>query len=114
MWYVAYMTKSIRISEYLYEQIGRLAKKNRRPLINQLELLLEQALKMDSTSAARSTKAPALGGQAGMTPQASAPEPVEADAQPRDVPNRTIEPVPYDRTFKPDFKQPPAKKKGRR
>lgn len=37
-----------------------------------------------------------------------------ADAQPRDIPARTVQPAPYERSFKPDFKKPSERKKGRR
>lgn len=47
-WYTAHMSKSIRIRDHLYEEIDRLAKAERRPLVSQLELLLEQALAMDT------------------------------------------------------------------
>lgn len=42
------MSKAIRIREHLYEEIQRLARKERRSLIAQLEILLEQALKLEA------------------------------------------------------------------
>jgi hypothetical protein len=47
------MSKAIRIRDHLYEQIDLLAKQERRSLIGQLELLLEQALNMVDTPLTR-------------------------------------------------------------
>ena len=40
------MSKAIRIREHLYKEIEALAKTERRSLISQLEVLLEQALQL--------------------------------------------------------------------
>lgn len=40
------MSKSIRIHQYLYDEIERLARAERRSLVTQLEILLEQALQL--------------------------------------------------------------------
>lgn len=41
------MSKAVRIREHLYAEIDALAKKERRSLISQIEVLLEQALKLN-------------------------------------------------------------------
>jgi hypothetical protein len=46
------MSKAVRIREHLYAEIGRLAAQERRSLIAQLEVLLEQALQIESSGAA--------------------------------------------------------------
>lgn len=43
------MSKSIRIKDYLYDEISRRAEHEHRPLVSQLELLLQQALKLQPT-----------------------------------------------------------------
>ena len=40
------MSKAVRIRDHLHAEIERLARQNRRTLIDQLELLLEQAIAM--------------------------------------------------------------------
>jgi hypothetical protein len=45
---VCRVSKAVRIREHLYEEIGRLATQERRSLIAQLEVLLEQALAIES------------------------------------------------------------------
>jgi hypothetical protein len=42
------VSKAVRIRDHLYAEIEALAKKERRSLISQLEVLLEQALAMES------------------------------------------------------------------
>ena len=46
------MSKAVRIREHLYAEIASLAKAEHRSLIAQLEVLLEQALRMESSGAA--------------------------------------------------------------
>ena len=46
------MSKAVRIREHLYTEIASLAKAEHRSLIAQLEVLLEQALRMESSGAA--------------------------------------------------------------
>ena len=41
------MSKAVRIRDHLYAEIERLAKEERRSMIAQLEILLEQALKLE-------------------------------------------------------------------
>ena len=45
------MSKAVRIRDHLYAEIEKLAKQERRSLISQLEVLLEQALKIESSGA---------------------------------------------------------------
>ena len=71
------MSKPVRLPDYLYEEVQRLASEEKRSLANMVQVLLEQALKMDKLA---------------------------ADAQPRNVTARTIAP-PADDHFKPDFKK---------
>lgn len=40
------MSKSVRLKDYLYEEIERLAKAERRSMVSMVELLLEQALQL--------------------------------------------------------------------
>lgn len=74
------MSKAVRIREHLYDEIARLAKEERRSILAQLEVLLEQALRLQPS------------------------ESISADAQPRDVPSRTIEADAVDPYFRPDPK----------
>jgi hypothetical protein len=90
------MSKSIRIKDYLYEQIERLASENRRPLISQLELLLEQALNAEAVLLDG-------GRDEGRESGTSQPSPLP--------PSESI--GPYEKEFKPDFKGEPTKKKRR-
>ena len=60
------MSKSIRISDYLYAEVERLASEEKRSLANMVAVLLEQALRMKPT--------------------------VSADAQPRDAKSRAVDP----------------------
>ena len=46
------MSKAVRIREHLYAEIASLAKAEHRSLIAQLEVLLEQALQLESSGAA--------------------------------------------------------------
>ena len=46
------MSKSIRLPEYLAEEIERLAVQEKRSLANMVKVLLEQALKIESSGAA--------------------------------------------------------------
>jgi hypothetical protein len=46
------MSKAVRIREHLYAEIARLAQAEHRSLIAQLEVLLEQALRIQSSGAA--------------------------------------------------------------
>lgn len=46
------MSKAVRIRDHLYAEIARLASTERRSLIAQLEVLLEQALALESSGAA--------------------------------------------------------------
>ena len=85
------MSKAIRIKDHLYAEIERLAKTERRSLIGQLELLLEQALAMETRiTETRHTASGTI-----------TTERTLADAQPRDVPARSVTADPH---FKPDFK----------
>jgi hypothetical protein len=42
------MSKSVRLKEHLYAEVERLAKEERRSLANMVEILLEQALRVDA------------------------------------------------------------------
>jgi len=47
------VSKAVRIREHLYAEIAILAKTEHRSLISQLEVLLEQALKMEPAATSR-------------------------------------------------------------
>lgn len=49
------MSKTVRIKEHLYAEIEALARTERRSLVAQLEILLEQALRMDDPPIAKET-----------------------------------------------------------
>ena len=84
---------SIRLPERLEERIRDLAAEERRTFSNMVVVLLEQALGDDGTIIIKD--------EADRTVK-RIPE-VQADAQPRDVPARTV--APADPHFKPDFKE---------
>ena len=106
------MSKSIRIKDYLYDQIELLASENRRPLISQLELLLEQAMSIDGRLAEGGTSAPGMttsqpegvgrisqdaGGpkaQPAAPPSASRPSPEECGMSNRHRMNSKLKPCP--------------------
>ena len=68
------MSKSVRLADYLYAQVEELAAAEKRSLANMVQVLLEQALKMETHN-------------------------VTADSQPRDVVTRSVSP-----DVKTDFK----------
>jgi len=72
------MAKSVRLSDYLYEEVERLARAEKRSLANMVKVLLEQALGMERASFER----------------------IE-DAETREVVGVTL--PPDDSHFKPDF-----------
>jgi hypothetical protein len=87
------MSKAVRIREHLYDEIERLAKQERRSLISQLEVLLEQALRIESSASEVAQSRAAGRPVVRATPTSSdSPEPVQA---------RSSE---ADSHFKPDFK----------
>ena len=87
------MSKAVRIREHLYAEIASLAKAEHRSLIAQLEVLLEQALRMESSGAA-------VGKLAGSGSAPKQGEDREVSSRPLDRPERA---APEDH-FKPDFK----------
>ena len=82
---------SVRLPEKLEERIRDLAAEERRTFSNMVVVLLEQALGNGGALILKDGTGRTL---------KRIPE-VQADAQPRDVPARTLEPV--DDHFKPDF-----------
>ena len=48
------MAKSVRLSDYLYEEVERLARAEKRSLANMVKVLLEQALGMERASFSQS------------------------------------------------------------
>jgi len=46
------MAKSVRLADYLYEEIEHLARAEKRSLANMVKVLLEQALQLESSGAA--------------------------------------------------------------
>jgi hypothetical protein len=44
------MAKSVRLSDYLYEEVERLARAEKRSLANMVKVLLEQALSLEERS----------------------------------------------------------------
>ena len=62
------MSKAVRIREHLYREVERLARSERRSMISQLEVLLEQAL------ALRDSGGEALEPEAAPSPMAEPPE----------------------------------------
>ena len=49
------MSKPVRLPEYLYAEIERLAKEEKRSLANMVRVLLDQALQMDDQPITRET-----------------------------------------------------------
>ena len=89
------MSKAVRIREHLYIEIERLAKLQRRSLIAQLEVLLEQALAIES-------------GERGFVREG--PATTEPREEVDDLPDvkATLRVIPRDEAddhFKPDFKK---------
>lgn len=87
--YTCRMSKAVRIRDHLYAEIEALAKAERRSLIAQLEVLLEQALALDSSENLRVRTAPATD---------------EACEEIKAPPDGTPATLPADQHFKPDFK----------
>lgn len=77
------MSKAVRIREHLYDEVAKRAKEERRSILAQLEVLLEQALRLKDS---------------GAEPVATSPATAEAKA------DGSHPPVPEDLHFKPDFK----------
>lgn len=90
---------NLRLTEEELEQLQRWAESGRRSLQKEIVYRLFRERSVDNVITV------------GPSPFV---EPVNVDAQPRDVPTRTIAPTPYEREFKPDFKPTKVpKKKGR-
>jgi hypothetical protein len=83
------MSKAVRIREHLYAEIEALAQKERRSIIGQLEVLLEQALAMESIEEGRLRTAPAdpLAVRVPIEVPADGTE-VELDSEPRRIKKR--------------------------
>ena len=77
------MSKPVRLPEYLYEELQKLAVQEKRSLANMVAVLLEQALRMDDEP---------------ITKKNVQTEPVYIETQTTTTP-RT------ERSFKPDFKK---------
>ena len=88
------MSKPVRLPDYLHAEVERLAKEERRSLANMVEILLEQALRLESGGFGRIMD--------GDEPVGVVIPTLDADSQPRDIPVRT---APSDQHFKPDFKK---------
>jgi hypothetical protein len=90
------MTRAVRIRQHLYDEIERLAKSERRSLISQLEVLLEQALILQERS---EESAPHRDGGAGQT-RRKAGEPTRSESG-----QNRARPAVTDSHFKPDPKR---------
>lgn len=91
------MSKSVRLPDYLAAEVERLAAEEKRSLANMVKVLLEQALNLERAGAIRIMDGDAPVGIV-------MPQSTETDAQPRDLPTRTV-PQSADDHFKPDFKK---------
>ena len=68
------MSKAVRIRDHLHAEIERLAQQNRRSIIGQLELLLEQALRLPGNELSeRDAGAPGVGRGETVASQAEPP-----------------------------------------
>jgi CopG-like RHH_1 or ribbon-helix-helix domain, RHH_5 len=72
------VSRSVRIPDHLAAKIEELAKAQRRSFSNMLAVLLERSLQGDHSSSAH------------RLPPASSAQFTDADAQPRDIPSRTL------------------------
>jgi hypothetical protein len=72
------MSKAVRIREHLYAEIEKLAKEERRSLISQLEVLLEQALRMQDGG--RAVQGPGESGDPSQSRQTHGSESVRSGA----------------------------------
>jgi len=84
------VSKPIRISEYLLNEIEKLAESENRSLTNMVQVLLEQALRIEAV-----------------------PLPAESAAESAEIMTKAADGAPV-REFKPDFKAPATPKKKRR
>ena len=85
------MTRSVRIKEHLAAELERLAKEERRSLANLVEVLLEQALKMDGAPITKEI----------VQDIGSIPVRAQVSTTPRAERRASSDPDPH---FKPDFK----------
>lgn len=86
------MSKPVRLPEYLYAEIQKLAAQEKRSLANMVQVLLDQALALDEMGVHRIHDS-TTGELVGMT----MPGPVDPDAP-------VVEAREVDPHFKPDFK----------
>ena len=63
------MSKSVRLADYLYAQVEELAAQEKRSLANMVQVLLEQALKMDHAPVTKVSPAPSGEMQSSTTPR---------------------------------------------
>ena len=109
------MSKAVRIREHLHAEIERLARENRRTLIDQLELLLEQALRIEegaTVTGERRTAVSDTGGAAPSPGDQAAPTGKEQEARvttPFRPGDDALRPPPSNDEVEPDFK--PERKK---
>lgn len=94
------MSKSVRLKDHLVAEVERLASEERRSLAQMVEILLEQALAMDSAGGGRIQEGNEVVGYA-FPPHYVGPPTERIAAPTQNDPERTIE-VPDDH-FKPDF-----------
>ena len=90
------MSKAVRIREHLYAEVERLAKQERRSILGQLEILLEQALRIEGSGAAVGQAA-----ESGSAPS----QREEKGVHNRDTLSRPERAAPEDDHFRPDFKK---------
>jgi len=83
------VSKSIRIRDHLYDEVQRLADSENRPLVRQLEMLLEQALGLRPNPIVTDTPEVIL--------SAALPHKMDHSRPPK------APPPPVEREFKPDF-----------
>lgn len=103
------MSKSVRLKDYLADELERIAERENRSLANLVNTLLEQAIEMDQRAITKVERMGNVEVQVSTTPAAER-KLADADSQPRDVERRTIDVPPETGSFKPDFK-PERKKK---
>ena len=106
------MSRAVRIREHLHAEIERLARENRRTIIDQLELLLEQAIRLQDSEGATKTgerrTEPSDTGAAAPSPDdqaAATGKEQEARAHSFRPGDDALRPPLSDDHFRPDFKK---------
>ncbi len=105
------VSKPVRISDYLHAELERLAERENRSLANMVQVLLEQAIKLENATGAIPPRSGA--GGSGVDRSATKParvEPPALDTNPRELPGRPLGPI-SEKSFTPDWKPVSTKKK---